>query len=332
VDRLESMTTFVRIVDAGSLSAAGRLLRLSLPAVSRQLAGLEARLGVELIRRTTRRIALTETGTIYYQACRRILAEVDEADDAASGLHGEPRGTLVVDAPGTFGHLYLAQLLPRFLARHPGLHLNLRLNDRLVDLVEERTDLLVRVGRVPDSTTLVARRLAEHPRGVCASPGYLARSKRPTRPDELAQHECILLSLLSTPDRWELRANGESVTVHVRGRVLINDGAACEGRHWRTEASSSLPVGSSPTTCDAVARGAPSGLDRSGRARSRSVCPAPVGFREGSRLGQRALPRLESTHRLVRLSPQERTSRKSWRRAPRPVPVRWRCVRRQRPA
>jgi DNA-binding transcriptional LysR family regulator len=226
VDRLESMTTFVRIVDAGSLSAAGRHMRLSLAAVSRQLAALEARLGVELIRRTTRRIALTETGTIYYQACRRILAEVDEADDAASGLHREPRGTLVVDGPGTFGHLYLAPLVPRFLARHPQLQLNLRLNDRLVDLVEERTDLLVRVGRVPDSTTLVARRLAEHPRVVCAAPGYLARCKRPTRPDELSQHECILLSLLSTPDRWELRANGESVTVHVHGRVLINDGAA----------------------------------------------------------------------------------------------------------
>jgi DNA-binding transcriptional LysR family regulator len=220
------MTTFTRIVDAGSLSAAARLLRLSLPAVSRQLAALEARLGVELIRRTTRRIALTETGTIYYQACRRILAEVDEADDAASGLHGEPRGTLVVDGPGTFGHLYLAPLVPRFLARHPQLELNLRLNDRLVDLVEERTDLLVRVGRVPDSTTLVARRLAEHPRVVCASPGYLARRNRPTRPDELAQHDCILLSLLSQPDRWELRSNGESATVHVHGRLLINDGAA----------------------------------------------------------------------------------------------------------
>jgi DNA-binding transcriptional LysR family regulator len=226
VDRLESMTTFVRIVDAGSLSAAGRLLRLSLPAVSRQLAALETRLGVELIRRTTRRIALTETGTIYYQTCRRILAEIDEADEAASGLHGEPRGTLVVDGPGTFGHLYLAPLIPRFLARHPQLQLNLRLNDRLVDLIEERTDLLVRVGRVPDSTTLIARRLAQHPRVVCASPGYLARTKRPTRPEELAQHECILLSLLSAPDRWELRATGESITVHVRGRVLINDGAA----------------------------------------------------------------------------------------------------------
>jgi DNA-binding transcriptional LysR family regulator len=226
VDRLESMTTFVRIVDAGSLSAAGRLLRLSLPAVSRQLAALEARLGVELIRRTTRRIALTETGTIYYQSCRRILAEVEEADEAASGLHGEPRGTLVVDGPGTFGHMYLAPLIPRFLARHPQIQLNLRLNDRLVDPIEERTDLLVRVGRVPDSTTLVGRRLAEHPRVVCASPGYLARTKRPTRPEELTQHECILLSLLSTPDRWELRASGESIAVHVRGRVLINDGAA----------------------------------------------------------------------------------------------------------
>jgi DNA-binding transcriptional LysR family regulator len=220
------MTTFVRIVDAGSLSAAGRLLGLSLPAVSRQLAALEVRLGVELIRRTTRRIALTETGALYYDACRRILAEIDEADEAASGLHGEPRGTLVVDGPGTFGHLYLAPLVPRFLARHPELRLNLRLNDRFVDLVEERTDLLVRVGRVPDSTTLVARRLAEHPRVVCASPGYLARRNRPMRPDELTQHECILLSLLSPPDQWELRANGESVTVRVHGRLLINDGAA----------------------------------------------------------------------------------------------------------
>jgi DNA-binding transcriptional LysR family regulator len=219
------MTTFVRIVDAGSLSAAARVLRLSLPAVSRQLAALEERLGVELLRRTTRRIALTETGTSYYQACRRILAEVDEADDAASGLHREPRGTLVVDGPGTFGHLYLVPLVPRFLARNPLLQLNLRLNDRLVDLVEERTDLLVRVGRVPDSTSLIARRLAEHPRVVCASPGYLERTNRPTRPDELTHHECILLSLLPTPAKWDLRAGGETATIHVRSRLTVNDGA-----------------------------------------------------------------------------------------------------------
>jgi DNA-binding transcriptional LysR family regulator len=226
VDRLESMTTFVRIVDAGSLSAAGRLLRLSLPAVSRQLASLEERLGVELLRRTTRRLALTETGAAYYQTCRRLLAEIDEADDAASGLHGELRGKLVVDGPGTFGHLYLAPMVPRFLARHPRIELELRLSDRYVDLVEERTDLLVRVGRVPDTTSLVARRLAEHPRVVCASPGYLTRIKRPSRPDELTQHECVLLSLLPTPDRWDLRSGGESVTVHVRGRLRVNDGAA----------------------------------------------------------------------------------------------------------
>ena len=154
------------------------------------------------------------------------MADIDEADDAASGLHGEPRGTLVVDGPGTFGHLYLAPLVPHFLARNPRMQLELRLSDRLVDLVEERTDLLVRVGRVPDSTSLVARRLAEHPRVVCASPGYLARSKRPTRPDELTHHECILLSLLAAPDRWELRGDGETVTIHVHGRLMVNDGAA----------------------------------------------------------------------------------------------------------
>jgi DNA-binding transcriptional LysR family regulator len=220
------MTTFVQIVDAGSLSAAGRLLRLSLPAVSRQLASLEERLGVELLRRTTRRLALTETGAAYYQTCRRLLAEIDEADDAASGLHGELHGKLVIDGPGTFGHLYLAPIVPPFLARHPRIELELRLDDRFVDLVEERTDLLVRVGRVPDSTSLVARRLAEHARVVCASPGYLTRIKRPSRPDELTQHECILLSLLPTPDRWDLRRGGESVTVHVRGRLRVNDGAA----------------------------------------------------------------------------------------------------------
>jgi DNA-binding transcriptional LysR family regulator len=226
VDRLDSMMTFVRIVDAGSLSAAGRRLRLSLAAVSRQLASLEQRLGVQLLRRTTRRLALTDTGAMYYKACQRILAEIDEADDEAAGLHGEPKGTLVVDGPGTFGHLYLAPLVPRFLARHPQLHIELRLTDRFVDLIEERTDLLVRVGRLPDSTSLVARRLAEHPRIVCASPAYLSRAGRPTRPEDLSQHECVLLSLLPNPSKWELRAGGQSTTVPVHGRCTINDGAA----------------------------------------------------------------------------------------------------------
>ncbi len=220
------MTTFVRIVDAGSLSAAARILRLSLPAVSRQLAATEARLGVELLRRTTRRLAPTEAGAAYYQACRRILQEIDEAEDRAAGLHGEPRGTLVVDGPGIFGQTYLAPLVPGFLARNPRLQIELRLDDRLVDLVEEGTDLLVRVGHVPDSTSLIARRLVEHSRVVCGSPGYLARNSRPGRPEELIHHECILLTRLAEPDRWKLRGHGETVTVHVRGRVVTNSGAA----------------------------------------------------------------------------------------------------------
>jgi DNA-binding transcriptional LysR family regulator len=226
MDQLDGMRTYVRTVDAGTLTAAARHLRLSTAAVSRQVAALEKRLGVELLRRTTRRLALTEAGASYYHACRRILADIDEAEDETAGLHGEPRGTLLVNGPSTFGQRYLAPLLPGFLAHNPDLHVELRLDDRLVDLFEEGIDLLVRAGSVPDSTSLVAQRLVEHPRVVCASPKYLSTMSAPSRPEDLSRHECILLTRLPTPDRWTLQRRGETVTVHTHGRLTTNSGEA----------------------------------------------------------------------------------------------------------
>src|SRR5688572_1823464 len=189
-DALQEMTVFTRVVAAGSLSAAARELGLSPALISRKLAALESRLGVRLINRTTRSLHLTDEGASYHESCARVLAEIDEAEAAVSAGRVEPRGTLKVALPASFGHQHIAPLIPEFAARYPEVHIALSLSDRNLSLIDEGFDLAVRIAELEDSS-LAARRLAPNRRVVCASPAYLARHGSPRTPQDLMKHNCI---------------------------------------------------------------------------------------------------------------------------------------------
>lgn len=226
MDKLRAMETFVRIVDAGSLTAAAGALGVSLTAVVRTLAGLEARLGLRLLNRTTRRMALTDEGRDYYALCRRILTDLDEGEGALSHRRLEPSGTLRLTAPVMFGTRHVAPAVADFLDAHPAMRVEMLLLDRVTDLLEEGMDVAVRIGPLADSS-LVAVTLGHTPRVVCASPGYLARHGRPATPADLARHRCVRFTGLSADPDWEFRAEGRTVRVPVAGVLSTNqiDGA-----------------------------------------------------------------------------------------------------------
>lgn len=201
MDKLRAMQIFVHIVDAGSLTAAANTLGMSGPAVVRSLAALERSVGVRLLQRTTRRSSLSDEGREYYERCKRVLSEVEAADAALSARRIEPKGRLRLTAPVTYGRMHLAPVVSAFAARYPGIEVELLLLDRVVDLVEEGIDAAVRIGHLPEST-LVALRLGQTRRVVCAAPAYLKRAGTPSVPQELAQHRCVLFTGLSATSEW----------------------------------------------------------------------------------------------------------------------------------
>lgn len=221
MDKLRAMAAFVRIVDGGSLTAAADALGTSPTSVVRTLAALEAALGVRLLNRSTRRIALTEEGREYLERSRRILSEVDDAEAALSARQARPTGRLGITAPVMFGRLHVAPVVTDFLAAHPGVQVDLLLLDRVVDLLDEGMDLAVRIGPLPDSS-LVARPLGETRRMVCASPAYLAERGEPRQPGELADHECVRFTALEGGSEWAFEALGRPLRVPVRGVLTTN--------------------------------------------------------------------------------------------------------------
>lgn len=219
MDRLTGMAVFAKVAEEKGFSAAARALGLSKSAVSKQVARLEDRLGARLINRTTRRLSLTAAGTAFYERCARVIAEAEEAERAVSSLHAEPRGVLKVNAPMSFATLQLAPAIPEFMARYPELAVDLTLNDRMVDLVDEGFDVAVRIARLTDSS-LIARRLAPSRRLVVASPDYFARRGTPARPEDLKNHNCLLYAYTLTGDEWRFRDQ----SVRVTGNLKANNG------------------------------------------------------------------------------------------------------------
>ncbi|MFW6348931.1 MAG: LysR family transcriptional regulator [Thiohalospira sp.] len=223
-DRLEEMATFVRVVEAGSLTAAARRLEVAKSAVSRRLSELEGRLGVQLLRRTTRTLHVTDAGHAFYQRCVRILADVDEAELAVSDVHGRLAGQLRVAAPLSFGIAHLQPAVEAFLAEHPDIRFDLDLDDRQVDLLAENFDLGIRIAPLADSS-LVARRLATVDHVVCASPDYLARHGTPATPAELAEHDCLTYANAPESDAWHcIDPEGREHRIPVRSRLRANNG------------------------------------------------------------------------------------------------------------
>jgi len=227
MDQFSALKAFCRVVDAGGFSAAAAGLNVSHTVMSKQVRQLETRLGVQLLNRTTRRLALTEAGQAYYERARRILDELQEADLAVSRHHAAPRGTLRINAPMAFGTLDMAQWLPRFMARHPELKVDLVCNDRFVDLIEEGFDVALRLAREMQDSSLIARRLARTATMLVATPSYLARHGTPAAPQDLAHHNCLTYTLVPRPHEWEFNGpDGSRINVAVAGSFQSNNGIA----------------------------------------------------------------------------------------------------------
>jgi len=224
MDRFEELQTFVAVVEAGSFSAAAERLNLAKSAVSRRIGDLEGRLGAQLINRTTRRLSLTDAGHRFYERSARLLGDMEEAELAVASGQTELRGRIRMAAPLSFGVLHLAPALDEFLAAHPELELDLDLNDRQINLVEEGIDLTLRIGHLADSS-LVARRLAPIHMALCASPAYLQRQGMPRTPQELGRHQGLVYGNIPESQQWTFVApSGESITVRVPTRLRANNG------------------------------------------------------------------------------------------------------------
>ncbi|AJC16632.1 LysR family transcriptional regulator [Pandoraea sputorum] len=225
MNRLESMSILIAVVDAGSLSAAARGLGMPLATVSRKVGELEAHLKTRLLHRTTRQLSLTEAGSAYVAACRRILEEIGEAERTATGEYATPKGELVLTAPVVFGRLHVLPVVAEFLAQYPEIDVSLLLTDRVVHLMDEQADVALRIGHLPDSS-MVASRIGTVRRVVCASPNFLATHGEPKKPQDLAGQACITFEVLASRRAWEFGEGRTGQSVPIHSRLAVNTAEA----------------------------------------------------------------------------------------------------------
>lgn len=225
MDRLAAMQVFVRVVETGGLSAAGRALGLAPSSVSRRIAELEDMLGLRLLHRTTRRLSLTEAGETYYERARAIVRAVDEASLAVTETRAAPRGTLRVTVPASLARRHVARAVAAFQTEYPAVAIAMSVTDRPVDIVGEGFDVAVRAGRLEDSS-LIARKLGDARRLVCASPAYLARAGCPPHPHALADHACLTFRRHPGGNLWRFRKGDGRFEVRATGPLFADDGEA----------------------------------------------------------------------------------------------------------
>ncbi len=227
MDRLEAMTLLLSVLEHGSFTAASRHLRVPLATLSRKVSDLEAHLGTRLLVRTTRRLALTDAGTAYVAAARRILEQVDEAERTAAGEFSTPRGELVLTAPILFGRLHILPIVAEFLADYPEIDVRLLLSDRNLHLVEDHVDMAVRIGALPDSGT-IATRVGAMRRVVCVSPKVLATYGTPKAPEQLTNLPCVNFDFPSPHPTWRFQRKGvaDVVDVSIRPRLSVSTAEA----------------------------------------------------------------------------------------------------------
>jgi DNA-binding transcriptional LysR family regulator len=226
MDRLTAMQTFVRVVETGSFSAAAQRMNVGQPAVSKSIAQLEARLGVRLLIRSTRRLMPTEAGQNFYERARRAIEEADEADLAARGAGADLVGRLRISAAVTFANLHVIPRLPTFMAAHPELSLDLLLDDRVIDLVKEGADIALRMGTALRDSSATARKIARRPRRVLAAPAYFERAGIPASPAELSAHTAVTYTQNGIRDTWTFRRGRSECVVTTSGRLRVS---AAEG-------------------------------------------------------------------------------------------------------
>jgi len=224
INLLDGMTVFVGVIDAGSFTAAARLLGHSTSYVSKQITRLEKRLGSRLLNRTTRTISLTDAGRAYYELCSQIVIDAENAERSINRLQETPGGLLRINAPVSFGSSHLLDVFSRFMQSYPAIKLELEFNDRLIDVVSEGYDVVIRVGAIKDSN-LVARKITSSRSVLLASPDYIKRKGRPQCVEDLVQHDCIAYSLLPAPTQWAFYKDGVRSSITVEPRAMCNNAA-----------------------------------------------------------------------------------------------------------
>lgn len=223
LDRLGSYALFARVVQLQSFTAAAKRSGIAKSAVSTRIRELEEALGVQLLRRSTRKLALTDEGVRFYEYAARLLDAMQSAERAVEGARDAVRGTIRVSAPVTFAQLHLAAAFAEFLLRHPDVHIELTTDDRIADVIDGGFDLIVRVGRL-EASSFVARRLASDRLVVCAAPSYLDRRGRPEEPEDLVHHACLHYALVPMRDEWRFRGEGGPLAIPVSGPLTASDG------------------------------------------------------------------------------------------------------------
>jgi DNA-binding transcriptional LysR family regulator len=223
MDRFENTRVFAAVVETGNFTAAAERLGISRAAASKHVLQLEERLSARLLNRTTRRVSVTEAGRAFYQQCRRILADLEEAERSAGELHNEPRGELRIIAPTNFGLAEIGSAITDLVLAYPRLRINLTLNDHVTDPIAEGYDIAISVGRPRGaSSSLIARKLNSSRRILCAAPDYLARRGTPRWPEDLAQHACLTYSYLEPPDEWHLIGHDGERVVKISGPIVTS--------------------------------------------------------------------------------------------------------------
>jgi DNA-binding transcriptional LysR family regulator len=241
MDKLDAMQAFAKVVALGSYAEAGRALGLTRSAVSKAVMELEQVLGARLLDRTTRRVGPTEAGRAYYDRCVDILAAIEETELQVSRLHDEPKGVLKVNAPASFGALYLGAATADVMAAYPDLKVELTLNDRFIDPIEEGVDVTIRIATLEDSS-LIARKLAPARRVLVASAEYLARHGEPQSPDELADHRCLNYGHTTTLQRWRLTYEGSEIVVPISSFLCSNNGDVLKAAALAGQGITKLPT------------------------------------------------------------------------------------------
>lgn len=242
MDMLEGMRSFTRVVEAGGFAAAAREMGVSRAVVNKQVRKLEEELGAQLLRRSTRKVSPTDLGSAFYQRCLAVLAEVDSAVSAVSEMQQNPTGTLRVNAPMSFGTLHLADMVARFMAEYPDLRVELSLNDRFVDPIEEGFDISLRISEPRYSTSLVTRELTAAKLVLCASPAYLADHGEPQRPAELQRHRCLHYGYQASGIQWRLSGPDGEVSVVVNCAMWSNNGEVLAAAARRDQGIALLPT------------------------------------------------------------------------------------------
>jgi len=241
MDKIEAMNAFTKVVAAGSYAEAARRLGLTRSAVSKAVMELEQILGARLLDRTTRRVTPTEAGLAYYQRALSILADIEETELQISRLHEEPRGVLKINAPMSFGILYLGEAVAAFMASYPELRIELVLNDRFIDPLEEGVDVTVRIGALADSS-LIARRLAPAHRILVAAPDYIARHGAPETSAALAEHRCLAYGHMAATHRWQLTVDGVATNVQINAALCSNNGEVLRAAALAGNGIANLPT------------------------------------------------------------------------------------------